>query len=308
MQTNYIINSQGNPPFVSSASVYDGNMDNPGAATSQAFPPDLSVISISHPDPKVMSFNFGVQRELPGNLIIDAGYVGTLARNLNWRTINLNQLRVGTRLNAPQSSINVNALRPYPGYGNINMNENGDSSNYNSLQVSASRRAARGLSFGVNYTFSRTLDTSSGTPQDSYNARADYGLSGIHRKHVLNFNYVYELPFLRKHPVALVRHALAGWEISGITSFQSGAPTTVSVPSDVARIGVSSSRASVAGNPRLDPGQRTLTRWFNTEAFLAPEKNDTGPLRGRGPQHPDRPRLHPVGHRRAEELPRSRRS
>ena len=164
MQTNYIMNSQGNPPFVSSASVYDGNIDNPGAATSQAFPPDLSVISTSHPDPKVMSFNFGVQRELPGSVILDAGYVGTLGRNLNWRTINLNQLHEGTRLNAPQTTMNVNALRPYPGYGNINMNENGESSNYNSLQVSANRRQARGLSYGMNYTFSRALDTSSGTP------------------------------------------------------------------------------------------------------------------------------------------------
>jgi hypothetical protein len=38
----------------------------------------------------VMSFNLGVQRELPGSIIADVGYVGTLARNLRWRTINLN--------------------------------------------------------------------------------------------------------------------------------------------------------------------------------------------------------------------------
>ena len=119
-----------------------------------------------------MSFNLGVQRELPGSIIADVSYVGTLARNLNWRTINLNQLRPGTRLNAPQSTMNVNALRPFLGYGNINMNENGDSSNYNSLQVALNRRRASGLSFGVNYTFSRTLDTSSGTPQNAYDARA----------------------------------------------------------------------------------------------------------------------------------------
>jgi hypothetical protein len=72
--------------------------------------------------------------------------------------------------------------------------------------------------------------------------------------------------------VALVRQTLGGWEISGITSFQSGAPFTVTVPTDVARIGVSSSRASVIGQPRLDPGERTLSRWFNTEAFLPPER------------------------------------
>jgi hypothetical protein len=51
---------------------------------------------------------------------------------------------------------------------------------------------------------------------------------------------------------------------------QSGAPVTVTVPSDVARIGVSSSRATVIGNPNLASGERTLTRWFNTDAFLNP--------------------------------------
>ncbi len=138
--------------------------------------------------------------------------------------------------------------------------------------MAVNRRREKGLTFGANYTFSRTLDSSSGTPQDAYDARPDYGLSSIHRRHVLNFNYVYELPFFRGHPQAVLRQALGGWEISGITSFQSGAPNSVTVPVDVARIGVSSSRASMAGQPRLDPGQRTLRRWFNTEAFLAPEK------------------------------------
>ncbi len=272
MQTNYIMNSQGNPPFVSSASVYDGNIDNPGAATSQTFPPSLSVISTQHPNPRVMSYNLGIQQELPGAIIADVNYVGTLGRNLNWRTINLNQLPQGTRLNAPQSSQNVNALRPYLGYGDINMNENGDSSNYNSLQVALRRRMEKGLLFGVNYTFSRALDTTSGTPQNAYDARADYGLASIHRQHVFNVNYVYELPFFRQHGVAAVRQILSGWELSGITTFQSGAPVNITVPTDVARIGVSSSRATLTRDPRLSPDQRTLARWFNTEAALAPEK------------------------------------
>jgi hypothetical protein len=65
---------------------------------------------------------------------------------------------------------------------------------------------------------------------------------------------------------------VGGWEISGITSYQSGAPTSVTVPVDVARIGVSSSRATVIADPNLPKSERTLTRWFNTEAFLPPER------------------------------------
>ncbi len=152
------------------------------------------------------------------------------------------------------------------------MRDQGDNSNYNSLQITASRRMQSGLSLTGNYTFSRALDTSSGGPQDSYNARPDYGLSSVHRAHLLNVNFIYELPFLRKHSNPFVRNVLSGWEFAGVTTYQSGAPNNVTVPSDVARIGAGSSRASVIGNPNLPGDRRTLARWFNTEAFLPPEK------------------------------------
>jgi hypothetical protein len=131
---------------------------------------------------------------------------------------------------------------------------------------------ASGLSITGNYTWSRTLDSSSGSPQDSYNARADYGLSTVHRAHLLNINYIYELPFFRKSHNPVLRHVLAGWEFAGVTTYQSGAPNSISVSSDVARIGASSSRATLLANPNLSAGDRTLTRWFNTEAALQPER------------------------------------
>ena len=205
-----------------------------------------------------------------GGVVLDVAYVGTLGRNMI-RTININQLPVGTRLNPPNSGINVNALRPYQGYGTITMRDTGDNSNYNSLQVTANRRMGKGLSFGGNYTLSKTLDSSSGTPQDSYNLKPDYGLSDIHRKHVFNVNYIYELPLFLKHSNGFLRTVVGGWSIAGVTNYQSGAPNSVTVPVDVARIGVSSSRATVVAGPKLSGGARTLTRWFNTEAFLPPE-------------------------------------
>lgn len=208
-------------------------------------------------------------------MIVDVGYVGTQGRFL-LRTLNINQLREGTRTSPPASTQNVNFLRPYRGYGNINQQETADNSNYHSLQVSANQRFSRGLSFGINYTWSRTLDTSGGTPQDSYNARPDYGLSGIHRAHVLNVNYVYDLPFFQNAANAFVKGALGGWQLSGITSYQSGSPNTVSVPVDIARIGVGSSRATVIGDPNLPRGERTLSRWFNAEAFLDPSRMTVG--------------------------------
>lgn len=275
-RTDFLRPTSVNPPFASSANITDGNIDNPaGGAASKNFPPDVNGITARMPAPMIMSFNLGVQRQLPGSMIVDVGYVGTLGRHLI-RTININQLRAGALLLPVNSGANINALRPYPGYGNIFMQEVADNSNYNSLQVAANRRMHNGLAFGVSYTFSRTLDTSSGTPQDSYIANADYGLSAIHRAHVLNFNYVYELPFFRKATNRALRYAVGGWEFSGVTSFQSGAPNTVSVPFDAARNGSASSRATVVGDPNLPEDRRTLARWFNTEAFLPQEKMALG--------------------------------
>ncbi|HUS05435.1 MAG TPA: carboxypeptidase regulatory-like domain-containing protein [Bryobacteraceae bacterium] len=271
LPTNALIAPSGNPPFNVDANIFDGNIDNPSGGTTRSFPANLSVLPTRIPAASVTTYNIGVQQELPSGIILDVSYVGNYARHLA-RTININQLPVGTRLNPPNSNINVNALRPYPGYANINVRDQGDNSNYNSLQVSASRRLQNGLSFTANYTWSRALDSTSGTPQDAYNARPDYGLSAVHRKHLVNVNYIYELPFFRRSENSFLRTALGGWEIAGVTLAQSGAPNSVTVPVDVARIGAASSRTTVASNPNLAAGERTLSRWFNTEAFLPAEK------------------------------------
>ena len=267
--TNALINPSGNPPFNVNATIFDGNIDNPGGGTARTFPAALNFLPQHLPTSSVISYNFGVQHEFARNFILDVSYVGNLGRHLA-RTVDINQLLVGTRLNPPNSNINVNALRPFPGYASINMLDHGDNSNYNSLQTSVSRRMQNGLSLTANYTFSKTLDTTSGTPQYSRNAQLDYGLSAVHRAHLLNVNYIYELPFFRKGGNAALRQVLGGWEFAGVTTFQSGAPNTITVLSDVGRIGASSSRATVVGDPNLPGDQRTLARWFDTAAFLPP--------------------------------------
>ena len=264
IQTDFLGGSSNNPPFATSANIFDGNIDNPGGGTLRSFPPNLSGIMLGLRTPRVYSFNLGVQQEIRPGLIAEAQYVGTRGRNL-LRTININQVRPGTV--QANRGVNLNSLRQYRGYGNINLQDTGDSSQYNSLQASLNQRYRAGLNLGVTYTLSRTLDTSGGSFQNIYNPQADYGLSGIHRKHILTMNWVYELPFFRDAS-GFSRLALGGWEISGIAIYQSGAPNSVTVPEDVGGIGAGSSRADVVGNPVLPSGERTLSRWFNTEAFL----------------------------------------
>ncbi|HYZ85586.1 MAG TPA: carboxypeptidase regulatory-like domain-containing protein, partial [Bryobacteraceae bacterium] len=265
-----------NPPFIKTANIFDGNIDNPAGGTARGFPTDVQAWPEILPTPKVVTYNFGVQQELPAAIILDVSYVGNIARHFVF-TRDLNQLPEGTRLNAPNSSINVNALRPFPGYGAINLRDASDNSNYNSLQVAVNRRMSQRLAFGLSYTFSKTMDTVGGaTPQDSYAPKNDIALSSIHRAHILSVNYIYMLPFFLQNGNPLLRHVLGGWEISGVTSAQSGAPVSVTVPVDIARIGASSSRASVIGDPNLSADKRTPERWFNTEAFLPPERMTPG--------------------------------
>jgi hypothetical protein len=269
IRTDFLGNTASNPPFDRSATIFDGNIDNPTGGTARAFPPNISGIRDRLPTPRITSFNLGVQHELLTGTILHMNYVGTLGNHLT-RTININQLRPGTRLNPPASTTNVNALRPYPGYGNINITEDADESKYHSLQVSLTRRLRAGLEFGANYTFSRTEDTTSGTPQDVYDIAADSGLSEVHRAHTFNAHFIWQLPFFRETANAIGRGVLGGWDISGVVVAQSGAPFTVTAPVDSARIGVNSTRATLIGDPTLPSSERTPERWFNTAAFLNP--------------------------------------
>jgi hypothetical protein len=264
---NYMDALASNPPFNQEATIFNGNIDNPAGGTAKTFPSNVASFLTHDPTEMFRSANIGLQQQLPGGIIVDASYVGNWGYALR-DTLNLNQLHPGALLNPPVPNENPNALVPYLGWAAINLRDGSDTSNYNSLQVTANRRLATGLSFGVNFTLSRTLDRTSGTPQDIYNIRADYGLSAIDRGKMLNFNYIYELPFFRKTANSVIRTGLGGWEISGLTAFQSGAPNSVTVPVDIAHIGVSSSRATVVGDPVLPADQRTVAHWFNTAAFL----------------------------------------
>jgi outer membrane receptor protein involved in Fe transport len=275
IRSDFLSATAANPPFDRSATVFDGNIDNPTGATQRAFPPNIAGVRSSVPTPRITSFNIGIQHELLRGTILHVNYVGTLGDNLT-RTLNINQLPAGTRLAPPASTTNVNALRPYLGYGTITITEDADESNYHSLQASLTRRLQAGLEFGANYTFSKALDTSSGTPEDPYNIARDYGLSAIHRAHNFNGYFIWQVPYFRDAANPLLRGTLGGWDISGVAVYQSGAPFSVMASVDAARTGVTPIRATVIGDPSLPASDRTPLHWFNTAAFLDPAQMTPG--------------------------------
>jgi hypothetical protein len=129
------------------------------------------------------------------------------------------------------------SLRPYLGLGQIIALENVANSTYNAFQ-STLRRTAGPLTLGVSYTYSHSLDNSSdrsdATFVNSYDLAANKASSNFDQRNLLNVSYITELPLAHIYtvqtghaPSETVQKWMKGWELSGITTFQSGTPFSV---------------------------------------------------------------------------------
>ncbi len=250
--------------------------------------------------PSSLQWNLTIQRELPSQLMLEAAYVGTrgfhLSRN-GESGLTLNQLRpedmsLGSRLNelvdnpfyeavgrgvlvGPKMS-RAQLLRPYPQFTDIvPLYSSGSSSTYHALQVSASKRLSHGLQFDGSYAWSKMIETGM-THQDSYNIAASRALASIDIAHRLVMSYIYDLPFGRgRHFGAdvsgLLNTLLGGWQVNGITIFQSGAPLALSANNTA---GIFSYKTRPNNNGRSGklegPVHQRLTRYFDTSVFSQP--------------------------------------
>ena len=246
-----------NPPFATSANISNTLLSNPAGGTNKLFPANLQAFDPNYLYPNVQQWSLSVQRELPGQTVLSIAYAGNHAVHLD-QSPNLNQPQPS--LGVANGAVNVNTVRPYLGYGNIVWDERNASARYNSLQVSAIRRFENGLAFQASYTFSKSFAWGFG--QNPIVQPDEKGLSNLDQPHNFTFNWVYELPFLRKNPV------LGGWEWSGLATFASGFPFTVTQSGDRAGVGGGTQRPNVVGTPNIIG---TVNQYFNTAAFaLAP--------------------------------------
>jgi hypothetical protein len=238
--------------------------------------------------PYIQQYNIGVQYELMPDIVLDVAYVGNKGTKLNGFR-NLNQRSVITNPDGSQSA----GARPYPAFGDIQWMENRVSSSYKSLQMRLEKRFSKGLSGMVSYTWGEALtgavdhiSTSGGgagidtgvfrEPQDAYNLRAERGPSEFDVTHRVVASYIWELPFGRgrrfgKDWNRSIELLLGGWEVTGIHVVQTGLALTATLSgSTVLNIGGERrARPNLVGNPELPESERTLTRWFNTDAFAA---------------------------------------
>ena len=229
-------------------------------------PGTVNAVEVDSHTPTIYNFTIGVQQDIGLKTVMEVSYVGSLARHLGERR-NINQVPDGAHFidAKPNCSILLaggvidrtcrrnpfvnttrqtdgtithlfgvigdNFLRPYAGFGDINMVMWSGTSNYNGLQVQVNRRYTRGFQYGVAYTWSKTFDYANddssdvnlGRPYKAFN----YGPSDFDQTHIFTVNYIYDFPNMSRHwNNGFVKAVLDNWTISGTTSYASGKPKT----------------------------------------------------------------------------------
>jgi hypothetical protein len=261
----------GNPPFQPNASVANGSADNPGGGGTRQIPLVVTTQSKNFRNPEAWNWNVTVERELFWKSLISVAYVGRRGLHLQ-READINQPTV--EVAAANPGVNINALRPFKGFGSIRQTDNIASSRYNALQVAWNRRYSGGLLFGASYTYSKSMDNGSNQRDvvpDTYDTSMLWGPSEFDARHILTFNYVYDLPFFKDHS-KLIGKLAGGWQVNGLTQFQTGLPCSVAGPADYAGVGLDSNFGCgvngqywvVNGDPKII-GKFGDGQWFATK-------------------------------------------
>jgi hypothetical protein len=159
-------------------------------------------------------------------------------------------------LNVACGNVNTDMYRPYQGYDSIYGIIGGANSSYNALQVSG-RSNTHGLQLTLAYTYSHSIDDSSdrydATFVDSYNLNSYRATSNYDQRHIFTVSYIYNLPIFA-HSKGWRGSTLGGWQVSGITTAQTGEPFSITNGGTYDNAGVgnsvgSGSFADVVGNP-----------------------------------------------------------
>ncbi|HEV8428243.1 MAG TPA: TonB-dependent receptor [Pyrinomonadaceae bacterium] len=252
-----------NPPFSNSASFSGAGitLSTPAGGALGALPiRTLGGIDRNLVQPEVQQWSFGIQREIFKNGVLDVSYVGTRGDHLHdQRNINFvgpadtNAWVLDTVRN-PTGSTNVNAIRPFRGYGTITFKETKAISRYHGLLSSLNWRFARGSTVGLAYTFSKNMTNFTNdrdavdAPQNQFDLVREYAEARTSRPHIFSASYIWELPFLQKNSNPFVRTVLAGWQISGITNIESGPPVSRVLAAST-NSGRNGNRAQLLGDP-----------------------------------------------------------
>ncbi len=212
--------------------------------------------------PYIQQFGIGVQRQLTANTLLDISYFGSKGSHL----VDAQNINQPPAQGAITSVAGVNALRPFPAYGNIIQYQSQAASNYNSLQVKVDKRFSHGLSSLISYTYGKSLDDSSGyngTAEQNGNLARDYSHSDFDLAQRIVVSTIYVLPFGKGGKCltsGVAAAVIGGWQINEIYQGQTGHYESPLYSGNISNTYTSRDRPNVYGNPNNGP--KTIHQWF----------------------------------------------
>ncbi len=214
---------------------------------SQFYPLNYNTINPNFTSPYAMNFNFNIQKELPGSMLLTLGYVGALGRHLEL-TYEGNPISpagvaackasaacIADRTNQQVDFPTHTLYAPGDVFQSVGVQATRGDSSYNSFQAKLEKRFSHGLSFLASYTYAHSIDDTSSFENSGfgnrginpYNFATNKGDSSFDARQRLVLSYDYELPHLsRIWNNAVTRAVFDGWAFAGITTLQSGLPIT----------------------------------------------------------------------------------
>ena len=241
----------------------------------------VTVFPAHNPMAYIQQWNMNVQTEVR-NILLEVGYVGSRGTHLPYGSYNLNAIPVAQAAQAQGQFIAPYV--PYPLYpqGVTNSAWIG-SSDYNALQIKGERRFSNGLAFLLAFTHSKFMDTGNAGYRDPLgNRNLDRGPSPDNAPNRFVTGYNYQLPFgPGRHWLSkgLLGNVIGGWELNGITTYQSGFSLSPGLSNNNCVCGNNRSAPNIVGSTAA--ASQSLSQWFNTAAFAIPAQYTIGNA-GRG--------------------------
>jgi hypothetical protein len=288
VQGNDVYNAALNPPFAYIPSANNVYFSNPntsaltGQTTNNSFPSSLTNIKYNYPPPGTGDWSFGLQRAVAASVVAVVQYVGSSGWDQNNdRQINTLPLTdpnnaanpYDLRQGVATGTLNPNPYRIFPGFANINQEENETNFNYHSLQAGIRIENRHGLTTQVAYTWSHNISVIQndlGGLSNPFDARYDRGSdTGFDRRQILNVSYIYALPFFNNNASNLAaREILGGWSVSGITIAEKGTPLFINYTGpDTLGLTAGSNRPNVVAKVTYP---KTFNQWFSTSSYGDP--------------------------------------
>jgi hypothetical protein len=275
-----------------------------GAGSAAAFPGYRRANDYNLQDPRVIQWNFSIDREIGWNTLARASYTGSHTYNLIYSP-DLNQVAPNTFGYA--ALVATPTLRQknlkFPNFREVLTRDNGTSSKYEALTLELKRPFASGLTFSNNYTWAKNITNALGTAPSSaiptggqgdngenvnnyYNVAADAGNAYYTRRHRFVSTFVYDLPVGRgkKYLGDVSRAAnlaVGGWRVTGVTLAQTGPwltpffSTSLSDPSGTfpASRSVKQQRPDCVAGKTGYLSNPTTADYFDVTAFSVPASN-----------------------------------